>query len=350
MRGLLILNVRSTPTPDAIRRTVIDRVMPPPRSRMIVPSNTWMRSRLPSTTLADTFTVSPVARSGRSVRSWSWTISSSTFTRRFPWVVDSRSCGLGEWNGRETGDRCGSIARAPAQAGSRRSVRRAVGRRISRPATIEGEGDGLTGSHRMPQTAGLLELDRAHGLRQVRQQAFVVWSFVRRPGHVLGLHDRFGRADQDRGTLESAALRGDRREAADGERFRELVADSLADLQGLAHERFGGVEVSELPLDHAEVGGFRSDQELVARRADEREPFGHPAAGLDQVTRDLSADAEKVERVRAPRFVSRSLADRERFAGEPPAFRHIRAERDASEATQGLRDQRGIVKAATDLQ
>src|SRR6187401_1190169 len=92
MRGLLILNVRSTPTPDAMRRTVIERVMPPPRRRMTVPSKTWMRSRLPSTTLADTLTVSPVARTGRSVRSWSLTISSSTVTGRFltqtgqPWL------------------------------------------------------------------------------------------------------------------------------------------------------------------------------------------------------------------------------------------------------------------------
>ena len=31
--------------------------MPPPRRRMTVPSNTWMRSRVPSTTLADTRTV-----------------------------------------------------------------------------------------------------------------------------------------------------------------------------------------------------------------------------------------------------------------------------------------------------
>src|SRR6476619_2060616 len=84
MRGLLILNVRSTPTPDAMRRTVIDRVMPPPRRRMTVPSKTWMRSRLPSTTLAETLTVSPVASTGRSVRSWSWTISSSTVTGWFP--------------------------------------------------------------------------------------------------------------------------------------------------------------------------------------------------------------------------------------------------------------------------
>ena len=59
---------------DARRRCagpVMERVMPPPRRRMTVPSKTWMRSRLPSTTLADTLTVSPVASSGRSVRSWS---------------------------------------------------------------------------------------------------------------------------------------------------------------------------------------------------------------------------------------------------------------------------------------
>jgi hypothetical protein len=29
MRGLWTLNVRSTPTPEAIRRTVMDRVIPP---------------------------------------------------------------------------------------------------------------------------------------------------------------------------------------------------------------------------------------------------------------------------------------------------------------------------------
>src|SRR4029079_14781038 len=92
MRGLLTLKVRSTPTPDAMRRTVIDRVIPPPRRRMTVPSKTWMRSRLPSTTLSDTFTVSPVASSGRSVRSWSWTISSSTVTGRFLTHLGSRGC------------------------------------------------------------------------------------------------------------------------------------------------------------------------------------------------------------------------------------------------------------------
>ena len=54
MRGLLTLNVRSTPTPLAILRTVIERAIPPPRRRMTVPSKTWMRSVSPSTTLADT--------------------------------------------------------------------------------------------------------------------------------------------------------------------------------------------------------------------------------------------------------------------------------------------------------
>ena len=57
--------------PDAMRRTVMRWLNPPPRSRMTVPSKTWIRSRLPSTTLTDTFTVSPEAICGRSVRSCS---------------------------------------------------------------------------------------------------------------------------------------------------------------------------------------------------------------------------------------------------------------------------------------
>ena len=132
IRGLLILNVRSTPTPEAIRRTVIDRVMPPPRRRMTVPSNTWMRSRLPSTTLADTFTVSPVASSGRSVRSWSWTISSSTFTRRF----------LGRWAAEAAGwvFGVGREARRPVREYSTgsRSRRSAVCRRAAGPVAGRG--------------------------------------------------------------------------------------------------------------------------------------------------------------------------------------------------------------------
>src|SRR3954470_23357188 len=43
-----------------------------------------MRSLPPSTTRAETLTVSPEARSGRSVRIWSATISSRTFTVVFP--------------------------------------------------------------------------------------------------------------------------------------------------------------------------------------------------------------------------------------------------------------------------
>src|SRR5664280_880790 len=95
IRGLFTLKVRSTPTPLAIRRTVIERVMPPPRRRMTVPSKTWTRSRFPSTTRADTLTVSPELSSGRSVRIWSWTISSSTFTID-PYSWRERSVGCAE--------------------------------------------------------------------------------------------------------------------------------------------------------------------------------------------------------------------------------------------------------------
>ena len=47
---------------------------------MTVPSKTWTRSRVPSTTRAETLTVSPAASSGMSVRICSWLISSSKFT------------------------------------------------------------------------------------------------------------------------------------------------------------------------------------------------------------------------------------------------------------------------------
>ena len=122
MRGLLILNVRSTPTPLAIRRTVIDRVMPPPRRRMTVPSNTWIRSRLPSTTLADTFTVSPVASSGRSVRSWSATISSRTFTVGVPGLMGSAWLQMDRWSGGRTAGQRRSIARGHRRTGPQAST------------------------------------------------------------------------------------------------------------------------------------------------------------------------------------------------------------------------------------
>src|ERR1035437_1042467 len=54
--------------------------MPPLRRRITVPSKTWMRSRVPSTTRAETRTGWPEASSGRSVRICSAVISSSTFT------------------------------------------------------------------------------------------------------------------------------------------------------------------------------------------------------------------------------------------------------------------------------
>src|SRR5258708_22616148 len=64
MRGEWIMNVRSTPTPCVTRRTVKLRRSPPPVTRITVPSKTWMRSRVPSTTLACTLTVSPARSAG----------------------------------------------------------------------------------------------------------------------------------------------------------------------------------------------------------------------------------------------------------------------------------------------
>ena len=153
--------------------------------------------------------------------------------------------------------------------------------------------------------ADSIELGPTHRLRKDSQHPLVVRPLVGRPGHVLRLHDRLGRADEGRGTLEFAAVGGDGRQPADGERLRELVADALTDLEGLPRERLGRIKVPELPLDHAEVAGLRSDQELVAGCPDERQPLGHPVAGFRQVAGDLGADAEEVQRVRSPGFVRR---------------------------------------------
>src|SRR5947209_18221498 len=60
--------VRSTPTPKLTFRTVNDSRTPAPWRRITAPWNTWMRSRLPSTTRTWTFTVSPGAKWGTSER------------------------------------------------------------------------------------------------------------------------------------------------------------------------------------------------------------------------------------------------------------------------------------------
>ncbi len=66
-RGECTRKVRSTPTPCETRRTVKLVCRPVvPLTAMTTPSNTWMRSRVPSTTFTCTRTVSPERRTGTS--------------------------------------------------------------------------------------------------------------------------------------------------------------------------------------------------------------------------------------------------------------------------------------------
>ena len=85
-------------------------------------------------------------------------------------------------------------------------------------------------------------------------------------------------------------------------------------------------------------------------RADDRQPLGHPVASLGQVASDLGADAQEMERVRAPWLVIRGVADRERLGGETATLRHVRAERDAGETAQRLRRQGCVLEAAARLE
>src|SRR5207245_10894361 len=68
MRGECTRKLRSTPTPWAIRRTVKASFVPLPRHPMTMPSKIWIRSRVPSTTLACTLTVSPGIKVGTFLR------------------------------------------------------------------------------------------------------------------------------------------------------------------------------------------------------------------------------------------------------------------------------------------
>src|SRR6202521_2534918 len=68
MRGECKRKLRSTPTPCAMRRTINASLAPLPRQPMTMPSKIWMRSRVPSTTLACTFTVSPGINVGTFLR------------------------------------------------------------------------------------------------------------------------------------------------------------------------------------------------------------------------------------------------------------------------------------------
>src|SRR6266487_648350 len=72
IRGELRRNVRSTPTPCVIRRTVKFRFTPPPRRRITTPSNGCKRSRFPSTTFTCRRTVSPDLISGIPLRNWAF--------------------------------------------------------------------------------------------------------------------------------------------------------------------------------------------------------------------------------------------------------------------------------------
>ena len=59
-------NVRSTPTPNEFLRTVNVSRAPAPWRLITIPSNTWMRWRVPSMTRKWTRTVSPALNRGTS--------------------------------------------------------------------------------------------------------------------------------------------------------------------------------------------------------------------------------------------------------------------------------------------
>ena len=80
MRGEYSGKTRSTPSPNEILRTVNDELTPRLRRAMHTPSNAWVRSREPSTTLTLTRSVSPGANSGIGRASVSFSICSRSIS------------------------------------------------------------------------------------------------------------------------------------------------------------------------------------------------------------------------------------------------------------------------------
>src|SRR5262245_47701167 len=127
-------NVRSTPMPSEIFRTVNVFRMPAPRTFVTRPRNFCWRSLSPSITRTMTSTVKPGRRSGRSVLSWVF----STFSNRpiagsFPLVMARARHGLLQAAGQYTGALLGAsrhysatiwpiFAGIPAAGGLRRAA------------------------------------------------------------------------------------------------------------------------------------------------------------------------------------------------------------------------------------
>src|SRR5690348_10800546 len=88
MRGECTGNVRSTPTPYDVLRTVNVSRLPAPLRPMTVPSKTWMRSLSPSTTRTCTRTVSPGLKAGTPLRSCSASMRSIGFMALHPRLAE----------------------------------------------------------------------------------------------------------------------------------------------------------------------------------------------------------------------------------------------------------------------
>src|SRR3990170_3950153 len=293
MRGEFTLKVRSTPTPLAMRRTVIERCGPRPRRRMSVPSNTWIRSRLPSTTLAATRTVSPGASSGRSSRTCSRSICSMTFTGgRAP-----RRAGSGAWTVGTTRQYSRRSAAAPllwlgprARPTARRVLELEIGQELplTRPRLPAGEQVGPA-----PRRAAqrLSQSPRLHGPVVARDEDVRDGHAAEhaRPGVLRVLEQLVGKGfGLQRGTLDRAREEPQHRvDDDDGGRFAarehvipdgDLAVDHLPD--PLVHSLVAAAHDHEMS-GTGELAGHRLAESLAGRVGQDDRAFG-PAQLVDR--------------------------------------------------------------------
>jgi hypothetical protein len=80
----------------------------------------------------------------------------------------------------------------------------------------------------------------------------------------LCLQERVGCAEKLHGALKLSSFQCDAGEAIQVIRDGPFVASCVGDLQGLSSELLRAIQVTQLPLDHRQIGGFAVDRDGVA--------------------------------------------------------------------------------------
>src|SRR5215210_2383262 len=268
MDGECTGNVRSTPTPNEILRTVKVSRSPPFCRRITTPWNTWTRSRVPSTTRTCTLTVSPGRNSGMSERR------KGCSTRSVLFMATVRDCTSGGFRPDRDGSGAGSSWTLSAPERSALEQVGAIAARLVEGGVAPPSLD--LGVVPRPQDLGhrhAAELRRTRVMRVVEQTVLERVALVgllatdhagNQPRHRLDEHERRKLATGQHVVSDGDLLRG--------KAFHHSFIHTLIPATDEGEVRLAGQLVHEFAL---EAAPRRAQQDraaaIVAERLDRRE-------------------------------------------------------------------------------